>query len=88
MVVTLIRARLWPSTPQHPHIVFSFDLLDWAEALLLECQVPLKDLCKAFEFKCPHLVIKVHSYMQHNTIAMFFFFTTEKEYILCNGRLL
>ena len=26
-------------------------ILDWAEA---ECQVTLKDLCEAFQFKCPH----------------------------------
>ena len=58
--VTMVRACLWPSSPQYPHFAFSFDLLDWAEALLLECQVALKDLCKALYFRCPHLVNKVH----------------------------
>ena len=55
LVVTMVRARLWPSTAQHPHLAFTFELLDWAEALLLECQVALKDLCKALSFRCPHL---------------------------------
>ena len=59
LVATLVRARLWPSTPKYPHMAFSFDLFDWAEALLLECQVSLKDLCSAFHIKCPHLVTKV-----------------------------
>ena len=59
LVVTMVRARLWPASPQQPHIAFTFDLLDWAEALLLECQIALKDLCKALVFKCPHLVGKV-----------------------------
>lgn len=60
LVVTMVRARLWPSTPQRPQIAFTFDLLDWAETLLLECQVALKDLCTALYFKCPHLVVKVY----------------------------
>ena len=41
LVATMVRARLWPATPQCPHLVFSFELLDWAEVLLLECQVAL-----------------------------------------------
>lgn len=55
----MARARLWPSSPQRPHLAFTFELLDWAEALLLECQVALKDFCKALTFKCPHLMQKV-----------------------------
>lgn len=54
-----MRAHLWPASPQRPHIAFTFDLLDWAEALLLECQVAMKDLCKALYFRSPHLVVKV-----------------------------
>ena len=57
--VTLVRAQLWPSSPQQPRIAFSFKLLDWAEALLLECQVPVKDFCSALYFRCPHLITKV-----------------------------
>ena len=42
VAVTMIRARLWPAYPSNPHLAFTFDLLDWAEALLLECQVALR----------------------------------------------
>ena len=59
LVATMVRARLWPATAQRLHLAFTFELLDWAEALVLECQVALKDLCKALCFKCPHLVNKV-----------------------------
>ena len=59
LVVTMVRARLWPATAQHPRLAFAFELLDWAEALLLECQVALKDLCKALSFFCPQLTGKV-----------------------------
>ena len=59
LVVTLVRARIWPSTPQRPHLAFTLDLLDWMECLLLECQVSLNDFCKALYFKCRHLVVKV-----------------------------
>ncbi len=59
IAVTLARARLWPSTPKNPRYAYSFELLDWYEALLLECQVSLKDFCQALYYKTPHLVIKV-----------------------------
>ena len=61
LVVTMVRARLWPASPQNPHYAFTFELLDWAEALLLECQVALKDFCQALYFRCQHLTIKVHN---------------------------
>jgi len=60
--VTMVRARLSPASPRFPQLAFTFELLDWAEALLLECQVALGDLCKALYFKCPHLVNKVLYY--------------------------
>ena len=44
-MVTLVKARLWPATPSNPHLIFTFDLLDLAEALLLENQTALKDFC-------------------------------------------
>ena len=59
LVLTMVRARIWPSAPRRPNLAFTFDLLDWAESLLLECQVALKDFCKALFLKCPHLVKKV-----------------------------
>ena len=59
LIVTIVHAQLWPATPQYPRLTFCFELFDWAEALLLECQVALKDLCQALQFKNPHLVTKV-----------------------------
>ena len=41
--LTLVRAKLWPATPQYPRYAFTFNLLDWAEVLLLECHVALKE---------------------------------------------
>ena len=60
-VVTMVRARLWPASPRFPKLAFTFELLEWAEALLLECQVALGDFCKALHFKSPHLIDKVSS---------------------------
>ena len=57
--VTLARAELWPATPTNPRYAFSFTLLDWAEALLLESQVALKDFCKSLSFRCPFHLLKV-----------------------------
>jgi len=59
LAVTLVRARLWPATAQNPRLAFTFDLLDWAEALMYECQVALKDLWGALQYKFPHILIKV-----------------------------
>jgi hypothetical protein len=53
VMVTLARADLWPATPHNPRFAFAFSLLDWAEALMLECQVALKDFCSALKFRCP-----------------------------------
>ena len=52
IVLTMARARIWPSTPVNPQMAFTFKILDWAKALLLECQVVLKDICTALSFKC------------------------------------
>ncbi len=54
----MVRARLWPSSPQRPQFAFSFEFLNWAEALLLEAQVSLNDFCKAIAFKCKHPLTK------------------------------
>lgn len=61
LALTLVRAQLWPSTPQRPRLAFTFCLLDWAEALLLECQVALKDFCSALDFYAPYVVPKVNN---------------------------
>ncbi|XP_028404088.1 uncharacterized protein LOC114526761 [Dendronephthya gigantea] len=55
--ITLARLHLWPTSSKHPNMALSFDLLDWMEALLLECQVSANDLCKALNFKIPKYVI-------------------------------
>ena len=67
IVLTMMRAHLWPSSPQRPHFGFSFEILDWAEALLLEAQISLNDFCKALYFKCHHIMTKVSnvSYKLH-----------------------
>ena len=59
LVLTMVRARLWPSSPQRPHFAFAFELLDWTEALLLEAQVSVHDFCKALYFKCSNRMAKV-----------------------------
>ena len=57
--VVLVRARVWPASPSFPKYAFTFCVLDWAEALLLECHVSLKDCCSALYFSCPYMVEKV-----------------------------
>lgn len=59
LAITLARAELWPATPVNPQYAFSFDLLDWAEALLLEAHVALKDFCKSLKLKCSLKIDKV-----------------------------
>ena len=59
LAVSLVRARLWPATAQNRHLAFTFDLLDWAEALMHECQVALKNLWGALQYKFPYILIKV-----------------------------
>ena len=59
IAVTLVRACLWPATAQNPRLAYTFELLDWAEALLYECQVALKDLWAALQYRVPHHLIKV-----------------------------
>ena len=48
--LTLIQLHYWPSSPTRPSTAFSFQLLDWVEALFLECQVSMQDFAAAFEF--------------------------------------
>ena len=55
--VSLVRLRLWPTSSKNPTIALTFDLLNWMEALLLECQVSVNDFCKALDFKIPRYVI-------------------------------
>ena len=48
--LTLIQLHYWPGSPTRPSTAFSFQLLDWIEALFLECQVSMQDFSAAFEF--------------------------------------
>ena len=57
--MTMVRARMWPASPQYPRLAFSFEMMDWVEALLLECQVAVKEFCGALYFKCPYVIGKV-----------------------------
>jgi len=59
LAITLARAQLWPATPVNPQYAFTFDLLDWAEALLLEAHVSLKDFCKSLKLRCSIHIVKV-----------------------------
>ena len=61
-MVTLVRLNYWPATPSRPSIAFSFSLLDWLQALLLECQVPVQDFSNALEFIIATKYDKVLSY--------------------------
>ncbi len=50
----MARSQIWPTTPVNPRVGFTFSILDLAEAMLLECQVALKDFCTALKFRCPY----------------------------------
>ena len=60
--VTLSRLRLWPTSSKQPSYALGFDLLDWMEAMLLECQVSLNDFCKALNYKLPAYVVVSKKY--------------------------
>ena len=47
LAISIVRAHLWPASSTNLHYAFCFSLLDWGEALLLECQVSIKGLCEA-----------------------------------------
>lgn len=59
LTVTLCRANLWPASPTNPRVAFTYGLLDLVEALLLECQVALKDFCSALKYRNPFPILKV-----------------------------
>ena len=45
--VTLVRNRLWPSSPEAPRVAFDFRLLELALSLQLEGQLSLQSFCGA-----------------------------------------
>ena len=59
----LIRAGFFPATPEHPRLAFAVELLDLLEALLLECQVPVKDFVAALQYL--HGSFADHTKVQH-----------------------
>ena len=68
--MTMVRARLWPATPQFPRLAFCLEFFDLAEALLLECQVALKDLCAALRFKGPYFTTKVIFFLEYSLMTL------------------
>lgn len=45
--VTLVRYRLWPSSPEVPRVAFDFKLMELAVVLQLEGCLSLKSFCDA-----------------------------------------
>ena len=76
--ITMARAKLWPATPTNPHFCFSFNLLDWVEALMLESQVSIKDFCKTVDFRCPFEALKVCCITENVKYNYYFI---EKEFV-------
>lgn len=68
LAVSLVRASLWPATPTNPKVGFTFNLLEWAEALMVECQVALRDFCTSLQYRCP-----VGSFKVYNIKSLFYF---------------
>ena len=58
-VETLIQFELFPATPKRPTVAFSFQLLDYLEALLLECQVAVSDFTAALKVMSASPFMKV-----------------------------
>lgn len=48
-VNTLITLGLFPATPTHPTLVFTFRVLDLLEALVLVCQTAVKDFVNSLK---------------------------------------
>ena len=56
---TLMKAHLFPATPKQPQLAFTFTLLDWFEALMLECQVSAQDFVGAIGVMTDSIIMKV-----------------------------
>ena len=82
--VKLVQLHYWPGTPQQPSTAFSFELLDWIEALFLECQVALQDVSAAFQFLMEDKVMnKVNGYVWY-TMYLWMVVNSNCEYIIMN----
>ena len=58
-VETLLRLHLFPATPKHPQLAFTFKFLDWLEALLLECHVSVHDFVASVKFLSDNKLLQV-----------------------------
>ena len=47
---------LWPATPVEPTLAFTTALMEFALALMMECQVSIFDLVKALNFAVNPLI--------------------------------
>ena len=79
--ITLVRAGLWPASPKNPQVAYTFELLNVMEALMLECQVSLKDFCEAVKLWCPFIILD-RKKIYPGIIDSF----EEYRYIICGGR--
>ena len=70
LAVTMTRAKLWPASSTNPRFAFTFALLDWAEACLLEAHVSLQDFCNTLKFRCPFHNLRYDHYSFINYILI------------------
>lgn len=76
---TLIHAGLFPATPKQPKLAFSFSLLDWFEALMLECQVSAQDFVAAVDVLTDSYTMKVpHMHLMYSCSNLFLHVQTRK----------
>jgi len=54
----IIRAGFFPASPKRPQLAFDIQLLDLLEALLLECQVAVKDFISAIKYLHNGLIVE------------------------------
>ena len=66
-----MRAHLFPATPKQPKLVFTFNLLDWFKALMLECQVSAEDFVAAVGVMTDTLIMKVDWINTSCTVCMY-----------------
>lgn len=56
--MALIRAGFFPASPKKPQLAFDFKLFDLLQALLLECQVAVKDFVSAIKYLHSGLIVQ------------------------------
>ena len=70
---TLLHAGLFPATPKMPQLAFTVELLDWLEALMLECQVPSQDFVDAIGFLTDSKILGVLKKLVNHRLGFFLF---------------